>query len=94
MWRLPGSAKATKDAIADFSFHEVYVHYGAPQEIFTDGGKDLWGGVVQKYLERIKTGHKGTSSYHPRTNRKVESLNGLIGSIHRRTIFLVFDARL
>ena len=33
------------------------------------------------YLEKIKTIHKGTSPYHPRTNGKVESLNGLIGSM-------------
>jgi hypothetical protein len=34
---------ATEDAIAEFIFHEIYMHYGAPQEIFTDGGKNLWG---------------------------------------------------
>jgi len=72
---------ATEDAIAEFIFHEIYMHYGAPQEIFTDGGKNLWGGAVQQYLAKIKTLHKGTSPYHPRTNGKVESLNGLIGSM-------------
>jgi RNase H-like domain found in reverse transcriptase/Reverse transcriptase (RNA-dependent DNA polymerase)/Integrase zinc binding domain/Retroviral aspartyl protease len=72
---------ATEDAIADFIFHDIYMHYGAPQEIFTDGGKNLWGGAVQKYLAKIKTIHKGTSPYHPHTNGKVESLNGLIGGI-------------
>jgi len=49
----------------------LYMHYGAPQEIFTDGGKNLWGGAVQKYLEKIKTLHKGTSPYHPQTNGKL-----------------------
>ncbi|TMI79079.1 MAG: DDE-type integrase/transposase/recombinase, partial [Bacteroidetes bacterium] len=72
---------ATEDAIAEFIYNEIYLHYGAPQEIFTDGGKNLWGGVVQKYLEKIKTLHKGTSPYHPRTNGKVERLNGIIGSM-------------
>jgi hypothetical protein len=72
---------ATEEAIADFIFQEIYMHYGAPQEIFTDGGKNLWGSVVQRYLARIKTLHKGTSPYHPRTNGKVESLNGLIGGM-------------
>jgi hypothetical protein len=81
-WPIAKAIKrATEDEIADFIFHEIYMHYGAPQEIFTDGGKNLWGGVVQKYLEKIKTIHKGTSPYHPRTNGKVESLNGLIGSM-------------
>lgn len=57
------------------------MHYGAPQEIFTDGGKNLWGGVLQRYLDKIKTLHKGTSPYHPRTNGKVERLNGIIGNM-------------
>ena len=63
----------------EFIHDEIYLHYGAPQEIFTDGGKNLCGGAVQKYLEKIKTLHKGTSAYHPRTNGKVERLNGIIG---------------
>ena len=73
--------KATEETIAEFIHDEIYLHYGAPQEIFTDGGKNLWGGAVQKYLEKIKTLHKGTSPYHPRTNGKVERLNGIIGTM-------------
>jgi len=80
-------AVATEDVIADFIFDEIYMHYGAPQEIFTDGGKNLWGGVVQKYLEKIRTSHKGTSPYHPRTNGKVESLNGLLGRMLSRFLW-------
>jgi hypothetical protein len=72
---------ATEDGIAEFIFNEICIHYGAPQEIFTDGGKNLWGGVVQRYLKKIGTMHKGTSPYHPRTNGKVERLNGIIGSM-------------
>ena len=73
--------EATDDAVAEFIYSEIYMHFGAPQEIFTDGGKNLWGSVVQKYLEKIKTLHKGTSPYHPRTNGKVERLNGIIGTM-------------
>ena len=73
--------KATKDVIAEFIYDEIYMHFGAPQEIFTDGGKNLWAGVVQRYLKKIGTLHKGTSPYHPRTNGKVERLNGIIGSM-------------
>ena len=36
---------------------------------------------MQKYLKKIKTLHKGTSPYHPRTNGKVERLNGIIGTM-------------
>ena len=30
-------AKATEDNIAEFIFNEIYMHFGAPQEIFSDG---------------------------------------------------------
>ena len=79
--------RATEDAIADFIFHEIYMHYGAPQEIFTDRGKNLWGGVVQSYLEKIKTVHKGSSPYHPRTNGKVERLNGILEDMISKLLF-------
>ena len=79
-WPIAKAVKdGTEETVAEFIFQEIYMHFGAPQEIFTDGGKNLWGGVVQKFLKKIKTRHKGTSPYHPRTNGKVESLNGLIG---------------
>ena len=79
--------KATEDAIADFIYSEIYMHYGAPQEIFSDGGKNLWGGVVQAYLQRIGTHHKGTSPYHPRTNGKVERLNGILEGMISKMLF-------
>src|SRR5438046_10062096 len=54
------------------------MQFGAPQERCTDEGKNLWGGGVEEFLQKVKTQHKGTSPYHPRTNGKVESLNGLL----------------
>ena len=51
--------RATEEAIADFLYEEIYMHYGAPQELFSDGGKNLWSGAVQAYLKRIGTEHKG-----------------------------------
>ena len=68
-------------AIADFIFHEIYMHYGAPQEIFTDDGKNLWGGVIQSYLKKIATHHRGTSPYHPHINGKIECLNDIIDNM-------------
>ena len=70
--------RATEDVIADFIFNEIYMHYGAPQELFSDGGKNLWGGVVQAFLKKIEMIHKRSSSYHLRTNGKVERLNDIL----------------
>src|SRR5438552_11956873 len=78
---------ATEDAIAEFIYNEIYMHFGAPQEIFSDGGKNLWGGVVQAYLRKIGTVHKGTSPYHPRTNGKVEHLNGILEDMISKLLF-------
>ena len=77
----------TEEAIAEFIYSEIYMHFGAPQEIFTDGGKNLWGGVVQSYLQKIQTVHKGTSPYHPRTNGKVERLNGILEDMISKLLF-------
>src|SRR5579871_2195976 len=57
------------------------MHYGAPDEIFSDGGKNLWGAIVREYLKKIGTDHKGTSPFHPWMNGKVERLNGIIENI-------------
>ena len=33
--------KATEETIVEFIHEEIYMHYGAPQEIFTDDEKNL-----------------------------------------------------
>ena len=78
--------KATEELIADIIYNEIYMHYEAPQEMFRDGGGNLWG-VVQAFLKKIGTTHKGSSLYHPRTNGKVERLNGIIGNMISKLLF-------
>ena len=79
--------RVTEEAIADFIFDEIYMHYGAPQELFSDGGKYLWGAVLQAFLKKMGTKHKGSSPYHPRTNGKVECLNGILESMISKLLF-------
>jgi hypothetical protein len=74
-------ADATEDAIAVFIFHEIYIHFDALQEIFSDGGSNLLGKFVETYLKKIQTVHKGASPYHPRTNGRVEHLSGIGGML-------------
>jgi hypothetical protein len=71
--------EGTEEAVAEFIFTEIYIYYDAPQEIFTDGGKNLWGGIVIVYLKKVATHHSGTSPYHPLINGRVERLNGILG---------------
>jgi hypothetical protein len=66
-------AEATENAIANFIFHEIYIHFDTSQEIFTDGGSNLFKSeVVEIYLKKIQTVHECMSPYHPRTNGRVE----------------------
>ena len=45
-WPIAKAILKAEEAIAEFIHDEIYMQYGAPQEIFTDGGKNLWGGAV------------------------------------------------
>ena len=47
----------------------------------------MWGGVIQSYLKKIETQYKGTSPYHPRTNGKVERLNGILEDMISKMLF-------
>jgi transposase InsO family protein len=72
---------ATEENIADFLHEDLFTNYGAPQELLTDNGTNLLAKSVEFYLAKLKIRHRTTTLYHPRTNGKVENLNGLLGAI-------------
>jgi transposase InsO family protein len=78
-------AKAVPDAkqetVADFLHNDIFANYGAPREILSDNGPNLLGGVIENYLAKLRSRHRTTTPYHPRTNGKVENLNGTLGSM-------------
>ena len=48
--KTPGVySEFSQDVIAEFIYDEIYMHFGASQEIFTGGGKNLSAGVVQRF---------------------------------------------
>jgi hypothetical protein len=49
--------------------------------------QELWGEVVEEYLKKIGTNHKGTSPYHRHTNGKVERLNRILEGILSKLLF-------
>ena len=77
-------AKALPDAkaerIAAFIHEEIAMVYGPPKELLSDNGSNLTGKVMQAYTDALKTKHRVTTPYHPRTNGKVENFNGFLGS--------------
>lgn len=78
--------EATAEAVADFIYEEIVMRFGCPSEILTDRGANFMSTVIKRYMERIKTNHKFTSAFHPRTNGKCERLNGIIKAMLRKYV--------
>lgn len=72
--------EATAEAVADFLYEEIYCKFGAPKELLSDNGANLTAAITHHINTRMKTRHRYTTPYHPRTNGKVERLNGMLGS--------------
>jgi hypothetical protein len=88
---------ASETAVADFIYEEIVMKFGCPVEICTDRGAQFCSGLVRQYMKRVKSTHKLTSAFHPRTNSKVERFNGVLkpmlrkyvnGALHRWDDFL------
>eukprot|EP00253_Pinus_taeda_P007728 PITA_07728 len=77
--------KATEDSVIQFLFH-LFVRYGLPRELITDGGPQFVGNKFAATLNNYHVHHKITTPYHPQTNAKVESSNKVIESILTKTI--------
>jgi len=71
--------EATAVTLAEFVHDEIYMHYGQPREVLTDRGPNLWKEAMAIFMNRMGTKRRGTTPYHPRTNGKVERLNGIFG---------------
>jgi hypothetical protein len=78
--------EATAEAVADFIYEEIVMRFGCPSEILTDRGANFMSHVVKLYMNRIKTNHKFTSAFHPRTNGKCERLNGILKAMLRKYV--------
>eukprot|EP00253_Pinus_taeda_P013007 PITA_13007 len=79
--------KATEDSVIQFLFH-LFVRYGLPRELITDGGPQFVGNKLATTLNNYHVQHKITTPYHPQENGQVESSNKVIESILTKTIAL------
>jgi transposase InsO family protein len=73
--------EATEEELGRFLHEQIFMNYGAPIELISDNSQNLLSGAVDYYLKLLKTKHRLTTPYHPRTNGKVENLNRLLGRI-------------
>eukprot|EP00253_Pinus_taeda_P008877 PITA_08877 len=78
-------ARATEDSVIQFLFH-LFVRYGLPREIITDGGPQFVGNKLAATLNNYHIQHKITTPYHPQANGQVENSNKIIESILTKTI--------
>eukprot|EP00253_Pinus_taeda_P016430 PITA_16430 len=76
--------KANEEVVLTFLFEEIFVRFGLPRELVTDGGPPLnshgFKDTLQKYISRQKLHHT------PQANGQVESTNKVIEAILTKTI--------
>jgi hypothetical protein len=80
--------RETKQAVVDFLFEEIFVHFGVPREIVTDQGAQFTSNLVQSITQQYHIRHIKYSPYHPQANGKVESTNKVLETILTKTIQL------
>ena len=79
--------RAIEDTVIYFIF-QIFVRYGLPREIITDGGPQFVGHKIAATLKNHHILHKITSPYHPQANGQVESTNKVIEAILTKTVTL------
>ena len=60
-------SKATEDFVIKFLF-QIFVRYGLPRDIITDGGPQFVGNKLVETLQNYHIQHKITTPYHPQAN--------------------------
>jgi transposase InsO family protein len=73
-------SKMIEEAVIKFLF-ELFVHYGLPREVITDGGSQFTAHKITTTLHNYHIKHRVTSPYHPQENRQVESTNKVLEEI-------------
>ena len=78
--------KANEEAVLTFLFEEIFVRFGLPRELVTDGGPPFNSHGFKDTLQKYHIKHKMTTPYHPQANGQVESTNKVIEAILTKTI--------
>ena len=70
--------RATRQAFSNFLFEDIFVQFGVPREIVTDGGPQFTSHLIDKLTKMYNIQHRITSPYHLQANGKVEITNKVI----------------
>eukprot|EP00253_Pinus_taeda_P029356 PITA_29356 len=78
--------KANEESVLTFLFEEIFVRFGLPRELVTDGGPPFNSHGFKDTLQKYHIKHRMTTPYHPQSNGQVESTNKVIETILTKTI--------
>lgn len=78
--------KANEESILTFLFEEIFVRFGLPRELVTDGGPAFNYHGFKDTLQKYHIKHKMTTPYHPQSNGQVENTNKVIEAILTKKI--------
>jgi transposase InsO family protein len=73
--------RATEEAVLDFLFEDIFIRFGVPRELVTDGGPPFTSHGFKATLKKYHIQHRMNTTYHPQANGQVESTNKLIEAI-------------
>eukprot|EP00253_Pinus_taeda_P026003 PITA_26003 len=73
--------RANQGSSLNFLFEEIFVRFGVPRELVTEGGPPFNSHGFKAMLQTYDMHHKMTTPYHPQANGQVESTNKVIEAI-------------
>jgi hypothetical protein len=68
----------TNEAIAEFLHKEIFINYGAFNELVSNNRYNLLLQVIEVFIKILKAKHCIITLSHPQINRKNENLNSLL----------------
>lgn len=67
-------------------FEDIFIQFGIPMEIVTDGGPQFTSHKIQELVEKCKIHQRITMPYHPQENGQLEITNKVIEGILTKTM--------
>eukprot|EP00253_Pinus_taeda_P026296 PITA_26296 len=85
--------KANEESVLTFLFEEIFVRFGLPKELVTDGGPPFNSHGFKDTLQKYHIKHRMTTPYHPQSNGQTARLQQLqeldekrLDAIHQTTM--------
>jgi hypothetical protein len=78
--------RASEEVVLAFLFEDIFVRFGIPRELVTDGGPPFTSYKFEALLSKYHVLHRIASPYHPQGNGQVESTNKVIEAILTKTV--------